>query len=58
MGLSALLTTTMPAIRDTVKTSRDEGLSVKIVAGGVARSFPSNLTLHGRMATANRSTLS
>src|ERR1035438_1140119 len=34
VGLSALLTTTMPAMRDTVKAIRDEGLAVKIVVGG------------------------
>jgi len=34
IGLSALLTTTMPAMRDTVKAVRDQGLPVKIVIGG------------------------
>lgn len=34
VGLSALLTTTMPAMRDTVQAIRDAGLSVKIVVGG------------------------
>ena len=34
VGLSALLTTTMPAMRDTVKALRDAGLAVKIVIGG------------------------
>jgi 5-methyltetrahydrofolate--homocysteine methyltransferase len=34
VGLSTLLTTTMPAMRDTVKAIRDEGLPVKIVVGG------------------------
>lgn len=34
VGLSALLTTTMPAMRDTVKAIRDAGLKVKIVVGG------------------------
>jgi 5-methyltetrahydrofolate--homocysteine methyltransferase len=34
VGLSALLTTTMPAMRDTVKVIRDAGLLVKIVIGG------------------------
>jgi 5-methyltetrahydrofolate--homocysteine methyltransferase len=34
VGLSALLTTTMPAMRDTVKAIRDAGLAVKIVIGG------------------------
>jgi 5-methyltetrahydrofolate--homocysteine methyltransferase len=34
LGLSALLTTTMPAMRDTVNAVRNEGLPVKIVVGG------------------------
>jgi len=34
VGLSALLTTTMPSMRDTVKQIRDAGLKVKIVIGG------------------------
>ena len=34
LGLSALLTTTMPAMRDTVKAVRDAGLAVKVVVGG------------------------
>jgi 5-methyltetrahydrofolate--homocysteine methyltransferase len=34
VGLSALLTTTMPAMRDTVKAIRDAGLTVKVVIGG------------------------
>ena len=34
LGLSALLTTTMPAMRDTVKAIRDAGLAVKVVIGG------------------------
>ncbi|HUC83960.1 MAG TPA: corrinoid protein [Candidatus Acidoferrales bacterium] len=34
VGLSTLLTTTMPAMRDTVKTIREAGLGVKIVIGG------------------------
>jgi 5-methyltetrahydrofolate--homocysteine methyltransferase len=34
LGLSALLTTTMPAMRDTVKAIREAGLAVKIVVGG------------------------
>jgi len=41
LGLSALLTTTMPAMRDTVKAVRAAGLPVKIVVGGapVTREF-------------------
>ncbi len=34
LGLSALLTTTMPAMRDTAKAVREAGLPVKIVVGG------------------------
>ena len=34
LGLSTLLTTTMPAMRDTVKAIRDAGLTVKVVIGG------------------------
>jgi 5-methyltetrahydrofolate--homocysteine methyltransferase len=34
LGLSALLTTTMPAMRDTVKAIREAGLAVKVVIGG------------------------
>lgn len=34
VGLSALLTTTMPAMRDTVKAIRATGIPVKIVIGG------------------------
>ena len=34
VGLSALLTTTMPAMRDIVKAIRDSGVQVKIVIGG------------------------
>ncbi|HAO78834.1 MAG TPA: cobalamin-binding protein [Verrucomicrobia subdivision 3 bacterium] len=34
VGLSALLTTTMPGMRDTVKAIREAGVAVKIVIGG------------------------
>ena len=34
VGLSALLTTTMPAMRDTVKIIRETGVPVKVVIGG------------------------
>lgn len=34
VGLSALLTTTMPAMRDAVKAIRCEGFAVRIVVGG------------------------
>jgi len=41
VGLSALLTTTMPAMRETVKQVRATGVPVKIVVGGapVTRDF-------------------
>jgi 5-methyltetrahydrofolate--homocysteine methyltransferase len=49
VGLSALLTTTMPAIRDTVKAIRDEGLAVKIIVGGapVTREFAAEIGADG-----------
>jgi 5-methyltetrahydrofolate--homocysteine methyltransferase len=34
VGLSALLTTTMPAMRETVKAIRGTGSTAKIVVGG------------------------
>jgi 5-methyltetrahydrofolate--homocysteine methyltransferase len=34
LGLSSLLTTTMPAMRDTVKAVRETGLAIKVVIGG------------------------
>jgi 5-methyltetrahydrofolate--homocysteine methyltransferase len=34
VGLSALLTTTMPAMRDTIQALRAAGLTVKVVIGG------------------------
>ena len=34
VGLSALLTTTMPAMRDIVKAIRETGVTVKVVIGG------------------------
>jgi 5-methyltetrahydrofolate--homocysteine methyltransferase len=34
VGLSTLLTTTMPAMRDTVQAIRNAGIAVKIVVGG------------------------
>jgi 5-methyltetrahydrofolate--homocysteine methyltransferase len=41
VGLSALLTTTMPAMRDTVKAIRESGLTPKIMIGGapITREF-------------------
>jgi 5-methyltetrahydrofolate--homocysteine methyltransferase len=49
VGLSALLTTTMPAMRDTVKALRDAGLSVKIVIGGapITREFAREIGADG-----------
>src|ERR1017187_3138102 len=49
VGLSALLTTTMPAMRDTVKAIRDEGLDVKIVVGGapITREFAREIGADG-----------
>jgi 5-methyltetrahydrofolate--homocysteine methyltransferase len=34
LGLPALLSTTMPAMRDTVKAIREAGLAVKVIIGG------------------------
>ncbi len=49
VGLSALLTTTMPAMRDTVKAIRDAGLTVKIVIGGapVTREYARDIGADG-----------
>src|SRR5271157_3305771 len=49
LGLSALLTTTMPAMRDTVKAIRDAGLAVKVVIGGapVTREFAREIGADG-----------
>jgi 5-methyltetrahydrofolate--homocysteine methyltransferase len=49
LGLSALLTTTMPAMRDTVKAVRDAGLTVKVVIGGapVTREFARDIGADG-----------
>ncbi len=49
VGLSALLTTTMPAMRDTVKANRDAGLTVKIVIGGapVTREYARDIGADG-----------
>jgi 5-methyltetrahydrofolate--homocysteine methyltransferase len=49
VGISALLTTTMPAMRDTVKAIRNEGLVVKIVVGGapVTREFARDIGADG-----------
>ncbi len=49
LGLSALLTTTMPAMRDTVKAIRGAGLAVKIVVGGapITREFAREIGADG-----------
>ena len=49
VGLSALLTTTMPAMRDTVKAIREEGLAVKILVGGapITREFAREIGADG-----------
>ncbi|MGA7857861.1 MAG: corrinoid protein [Terracidiphilus sp.] len=49
LGLSALLTTTMPAMRDTVKAVRDAGLTVKILVGGapITREFAQEIGADG-----------
>jgi 5-methyltetrahydrofolate--homocysteine methyltransferase len=49
VGLSALLTTTMPAMRDTVKAIRDASLPVRIVIGGapITREFASEIGADG-----------
>ena len=49
VGLSALLTTTMPAMRDTVKAIREAGLSPKIMIGGapITREFAMEIGADG-----------
>jgi len=49
VGLSALLTTTMPAMRDTVKAIRDAGVNVKIMVGGapITREFAREIGADG-----------
>lgn len=49
VGLSALLTTTMSAMRDTVKLIREEGLDVKIAVGGapVSQEFADEIGADG-----------
>lgn len=48
-GLSSLLTTTMPAMRTTVKAIRDAGLPVKIVIGGapITHEFAAEINADG-----------
>lgn len=49
VGLSALLTTTMPAMRDTVKLIKDKGLNVKVAIGGapVSQQFADEIGADG-----------
>ncbi len=49
VGLSSLLTTTMPAMRDTVKAIRASGVPVKIVVGGapITREFAREIGADG-----------
>lgn len=49
VGLSALLTTTMSAMRDTVKLIREKGLDVKIAVGGapVSQEFAAEIGADG-----------
>jgi 5-methyltetrahydrofolate--homocysteine methyltransferase len=49
VGLSALLTTTMPAMRDTVKAIRDAGSTAKVLIGGapVTREFAREIGADG-----------
>lgn len=54
VGLSALLTTTMPAMRVVVKAIKDAGLGVKIVIGGapITREFAIEIGADGYAADA------
>ena len=54
IGLSALLTTTMPAMRDTIETLREYGVKSKIVVGGapVSESFAQEVGADGYAADA------
>jgi 5-methyltetrahydrofolate--homocysteine methyltransferase len=49
VGLSALLTTTMPAMRDTVKAIKDAGLVTKVVIGGapITKEFAAEIGADG-----------
>lgn len=49
IGLSALLTTTMPAMRDAVKALRDSGVKAKILVGGapVTKAFADEIGADG-----------
>jgi len=54
VGLSALLTTTMPAMRSTVALLREAALPVKILVGGapITKSFADEIGAHGYSADA------
>lgn len=54
VGLSALLTTTMPAMRETVKAIRDAGLPAKIMVGGapITASYAADIGADGYSADA------
>jgi 5-methyltetrahydrofolate--homocysteine methyltransferase len=49
LGLSALLTTTMPAMKDTVQAIRDAGKNLKIVIGGapITQSYANEIGADG-----------
>ncbi|MEX2606282.1 MAG: corrinoid protein [Kiritimatiellia bacterium] len=49
VGLSALLTTTMPAMRSTVETLKAAGLDVKVMVGGapITQDFANNIGADG-----------
>ena len=49
VGLSALLTTTMPAMKDTVKIIKEKGLNVKLCVGGapVSKEFSDEIGADG-----------
>lgn len=54
LGLSALLTTTMPAMRETVKAIREAGLPVRICVGGapITHEYAREIGAHGYSADA------
>jgi len=49
VGLSALLTTTMPFMKLTIEAIRDEGLDIPVIIGGapVSQEFADNVDAHG-----------
>ena len=54
IGLSALLTTTMPSMENTIKGLKDAGVTAKIVIGGapVTQSYADKIGAHGYAADA------